>query len=383
MYNIVKEREGVESMKSQVFISYRRAGGDAMAYLLKEKLIASGYPTFLDIHSLDSGQFNKALYQNIDECTDVILVLSPGSLDRCTDSEDWLRLEISHALSQSKNLIPIFLEGFRWPETLPEALNSVKMYNGPTTVNFQFFQGFIDKLTSMLSCNTQKDHMPEITEKRQAQVLVWGDFDTGIVRKLIHKLDPKYKFITVADPLEITHYDLNTIHAVILLNTDVTKLSAGEETRLMLNQRLGGFVENGGLLLGTHDLIYRRTKNVLLQQAFGCTNKHFKNIERVIYHKTEECKNMNAFSSLEDCFSLSDGEVCWGDLAPDVMIYFTYNDTESGNTIPLVFSREYGDGRCFWINTGEFRDYPPQSICKVENPLVLLINEILNMEMVL
>jgi hypothetical protein len=34
MYNIVKEREGVESMKSQVFISYRRAGGDAMAYLL-------------------------------------------------------------------------------------------------------------------------------------------------------------------------------------------------------------------------------------------------------------------------------------------------------------------------------------------------------------
>jgi glycerophosphoryl diester phosphodiesterase len=370
-------------MKSQVFISYRRVGGDAFAYLLKEKLIASGYPTFLDIHSLDSGQFNKALYQNIDESTDVVLVLSPGALDRCTDSEDWLRLEVSHALSQSKNLIPVFLDGFCWPDTLPEALESVKMYNGPTTVNFQFFQGFIDKLTAMLSCNTQKDNLLQTTETRQTQVLVWGDFDTGLIRKLIHRLDPKYKFTIVADPLDITHYDLNTIHAVILINTDVTKLSAGEETRQMLNQRLGNFVENGGLLLGTHDLIYRRTKNVLLQQAFGCTNKYFKNIEQVNYNKTEECKRLNAFSSLDDCFSLNDGEVCWGDIAPDVMIYFTYNDPESGDVMPLVFSREYGDGRCFWINTGEFRDYPPQSICKVENPLVLLINEILNMEMIL
>jgi len=48
-------------MKTQIFISYRRAGGEAMAYLLREKLVANGYPTFLDIHSLESGVFNEAL----------------------------------------------------------------------------------------------------------------------------------------------------------------------------------------------------------------------------------------------------------------------------------------------------------------------------------
>jgi hypothetical protein len=365
-------------MKNKIFISYRRAGGDAMAYLLKEKLIANGYPTFLDIHSLDSGQFNNALIQSIDECSDVLLILSRGSLDRCIETDDWLRQEITYALSQSKNIIPVFLNGFKWPEILPEVLEPIKTCNGPAEVNFQLFASYIEKLIAMLSCNTQKDQKSSASQMRQKQVLVWGDFDTGILKKLVNKLDTKYNFIIIADPLEITHYDLNTMHAVILLNTDVTKLSAGEETRLILNQRLNEFLENGGILLGSHDLIYRRTKNTLLQQAFGCTIKYFKSIEKIEYCKTEECKEQNAFPSLSDSFYLSDGEICWGDVAPDAAVYFTFNDPQSGSAIPLVFNRDYGNGHCFWINTGEFKDYPPMSVCKVESPLIQLINEILN-----
>ena len=367
-------------MKNKIFISYRRAGGDAMAYLLKEKLIANGYPTFLDIHSLDSGRFNEALSKSIDDCTDVILILSQGALDRCVDPDDWIRQELVYSLSQSKNIIPVFLNGFKWPEALPEVLKPIKIYNGPAEVNFQLFDSYMEKLIAMLSCNTRKNKNQVVSNMRQSQVLVWGDFDTGILKKLVNKLDSKYSFIIIADPLEITHYDLNTMHAIILINTDVTKLSAGEETRLILNQRLSEFIENGGILLGTHDLIYRRTKNILLQQAFGCTIKYFKGMERVEYQKTEECRSQVAFSSLGDCFHLSDGEICWGDVSPDATVYFSFNDSESGNTFPLVFSREYGDGFCFWINTGEFKEYPPMSICKVESQLVQLINEILNFE---
>ena len=33
-------------MSYQIFISYRRIGGEALAYLLKEKLQAAGYSVF-------------------------------------------------------------------------------------------------------------------------------------------------------------------------------------------------------------------------------------------------------------------------------------------------------------------------------------------------
>jgi glycerophosphoryl diester phosphodiesterase len=370
------------SNERQIFISYRRVGGEAMAYLLKEKLIANGYPTFLDIHSLESGRFNEALYKNIDECSDIIIILSPGALDRCEQSDDWLRLEICHALSRSKNLIPVFLNGFQWPDTLHEDIEPLKIYNGPAEVNFQLFQSFIEKLIAMLSCNKRKKIATRTAKDRSLQVLVWSDFDTGILKKLVKKLDSKYEYIIMADPLEITHYDLHSIYAVILLNTDVTKLSSSEETRLILDQLLSDFIEAGGLLLGSHDIIYRRTKNILLQKAFGCTIKNFMGMDRVEYQKTDECKELNMFLSLDDNFYLMDGEVCWGDLAPDATVYFVYEDKQSGDIIPLVFGRDYGDGHCFWINSGEYKEHPPQSISKAETSLVLLMNEILNMETV-
>ena len=371
-----------KNIHHQIFISYRRAGGDAMAYLLKKELDAKGYPTFLDVESLDSGQFDTALLAKIDACANVILILSPNALDRCKNSGDWVRLEICHALAAKKNLIPVILKGFEWPDELPEDLKVLQNYHGLDEVNFLYFEEHIDKLMSLL----QKD---VIKVQRQKRVLAWDDFtgkgSKGLLDKLTKKLNQEYEFIKIDDPFEITHYDLNAIHAVILFNTDVTKLATSEKTRTMLNERLSDFVFNGGLLLGTHDLIYRRTGNELLQEAFGYTTKFFEARERVEYHKTEECKELNAFTSLEDCFFLTDEEICWGDidddLADDVTVYFTGNSTKSDEAIPLVFGREHGDGLCFWINTGETKMKPPRSVTNMENPLILLINEILNMEM--
>jgi len=49
------------SEKYDVFLSYRRDGGEAMATLLHDRLVAKGYKVFLDIESLNSGSFNKKL----------------------------------------------------------------------------------------------------------------------------------------------------------------------------------------------------------------------------------------------------------------------------------------------------------------------------------
>ena len=62
-------------MNYDIFISYRREGGSAMAKLLYECLKNMNYSVFLDVDELTSGPFNERLYQAIDGCTDFLLVL--------------------------------------------------------------------------------------------------------------------------------------------------------------------------------------------------------------------------------------------------------------------------------------------------------------------
>ena len=58
-----------------IFISYRREGGESLAQLLYIRLTMEGYSVFLDVESLRSGKFNEALHSQIDECDDFLLVL--------------------------------------------------------------------------------------------------------------------------------------------------------------------------------------------------------------------------------------------------------------------------------------------------------------------
>lgn len=109
-----------------VFISYRREGGFAVARLLYEHFKSVGLNPFFDLEELRSGQFNKKLYASIDESENFILVLPPDSLDRCVSEDDWLRLEIEHAMLKSKNIIPLMFKEFKWPAELPPEHSGAK-----------------------------------------------------------------------------------------------------------------------------------------------------------------------------------------------------------------------------------------------------------------
>ena len=135
--------------KYTVFISYRRDGGESTAKMLRDKLTELGYRVFFDVESLRSGDFNTKLYSVIDECSDFLLILSPGALERCRNEDDWVRLEIEHALSRGKNIIPVMLRGFSFPGELPESIEALRYKNGIES-NYQFFDAFIEKLESFL-----------------------------------------------------------------------------------------------------------------------------------------------------------------------------------------------------------------------------------------
>ena len=102
-----------------IFISYRRDGGEMPAMLIFQALQERGYRVFCDVEVLNAGKFNEALLNSIRACKDFLLVCSPHALDRCSEPDDWVRQEIAEAIRDEKNIVPIMMKDFQFPETLP------------------------------------------------------------------------------------------------------------------------------------------------------------------------------------------------------------------------------------------------------------------------
>ncbi len=113
-----------------VFISYRREGGADVARLLQNFLESKSFSVFLDVDNLDAGHFDEQLFAKIQQHDVFLMVCSPNALDRCTDSADWVRQEIAHALQCRKRIIPVTLQGFKCPspESLPAEMAEFAKY---------------------------------------------------------------------------------------------------------------------------------------------------------------------------------------------------------------------------------------------------------------
>jgi hypothetical protein len=134
----------------KIFISYRRDGGDITAKLICEALKNRGYDTFYDYDALKGGVFDAQIRQEIINCSDMILVLPQNALDRCVNDDDWVRQEVALALENRKNIVPVMLRGFEFPEVLPEDIDKVRYYNG-VRFYMEFFDAVIDKIEEKFS----------------------------------------------------------------------------------------------------------------------------------------------------------------------------------------------------------------------------------------
>jgi len=115
------------------FISYRRDGGSHLAQLIRTSLqYARGLNVYVDVNELRSGEFDRELLTKIEAAPNFIVILSPGSLERCRNDGDWLRREIVHALMHGKNVIPVLLKGFVMPpaDELPEDMRRLSLMQG-------------------------------------------------------------------------------------------------------------------------------------------------------------------------------------------------------------------------------------------------------------
>lgn len=91
-----------------VFISYRRdAVGKLFARLLKDALTHQGYDVFLDVDSISAGHWAEQILTEVPRQSHFLLLLTPGALDRCAESDDWVRREFQQAVESGRNIVPV------------------------------------------------------------------------------------------------------------------------------------------------------------------------------------------------------------------------------------------------------------------------------------
>ncbi len=144
-------------MTYDIFISYRRTDtGSTDADRIFTRLKALGYRVFMDVETLNSGKFNEQLLGVIAKCTDFLLILPPNALNRCSNpdgtpnEQDWVRREVMCAIEHKKNIIPIMLNGFEWPDPMPKGLEELCMYQSITPLPNTYYDMQIKKLQGYL-----------------------------------------------------------------------------------------------------------------------------------------------------------------------------------------------------------------------------------------
>ena len=152
--------------KYDVFLSYRRSNGSQLASLLKVHLQLKGLNVFLDVTGLGSGKFDEALLTTISNSLNMIMVLTPGALNRCLGDDrvqDWVHRELVQALENSIPVVPV-LDNFDWPEanSLPRDIRPLHKFNG-VHWSHEYQDACVDKVVSFL-------HLPLTSKKKCTSV---------------------------------------------------------------------------------------------------------------------------------------------------------------------------------------------------------------------
>lgn len=140
---------------NSAFISYRRNISGYPARAVFQDLRSHGIDAFMDIESIDSGQFETVILNQIAARPYFLIILGPGCLDRCADPGDWLRLEIEHAMSLDRIIVPLLTSNFDFNAS----------YAKP------YLTGKIAKLSTFNAVNVPLDYFDEALERLRKRFL--------------------------------------------------------------------------------------------------------------------------------------------------------------------------------------------------------------------
>ncbi|HLA44294.1 MAG TPA: tetratricopeptide repeat protein [Aggregatilineales bacterium] len=131
-----------------VFISYRRSVSWAFARLVFNDLRMHGFDVFMDVESINAGEFETVILNQIAARAHFVVVLAPGSAERLTNPGDWLRREIEFGMDLGRNIIPLLVNGFRFEdfgEYFTGKLERLPDYNA-VTLHHEYFDAGMQRL---------------------------------------------------------------------------------------------------------------------------------------------------------------------------------------------------------------------------------------------
>ncbi|MCC3351146.1 toll/interleukin-1 receptor domain-containing protein [Ruminococcus albus] len=160
-----------EDHNCDIFISYKRDGGDDLSAFFAEELKNMGYRVFLDVKQLkDDASYVKRITEEIENCKDFIFVLSADCFKGVKDevridedtieNEDWLAKEIRLALKSGRHMIPLIKHNYSRPDDLPPELIRATEANGVTVPIGYFGEAFFRLVNVFL--NSTKNYYAEM-----------------------------------------------------------------------------------------------------------------------------------------------------------------------------------------------------------------------------
>lgn len=99
--------------KYDVFISYHRRSGAACARVLQQALARKGYRCFLDVDAVQDGEFQKKILGALRSAPNFLFVLTDGALERISDPNDHVRIELEEAIRLKRKIVVAAPRGCR------------------------------------------------------------------------------------------------------------------------------------------------------------------------------------------------------------------------------------------------------------------------------
>jgi hypothetical protein len=125
---------GAKSTSNGVFISYRFEVGGIIAKAVFQELYGWAVDVFYEIESNQARPFDRLIADRIAARPYFLLILTPGTLERCVEPDDRLRQEIEYAVATNRVIIPAHTPGFDFGDFdrfLPGgAGQTVRRFNG-------------------------------------------------------------------------------------------------------------------------------------------------------------------------------------------------------------------------------------------------------------
>lgn len=172
------------------------------------------------------------------------------------------------------------------------------------------------------------------------------------------------------------------VHAIIIILTDVGTLSSDKRKRDKIQKNIISFCHKGGLVILGHDVLYRRSKNEMLQKLAGCKLIHFMKTQKALIYKRNDdiainrkTKSIDLLSNIPSKIYIDDGECVYGEWADDVeYIYISDNVDRMKTKYPVVTRRTAGMGVVCWLNSADHTDKgPPKPIAEPKEEFIQIL----------